>query len=134
MQPRSNAFLLLLQYLCYTRKLVLTSTNPVLARLFTLVGCSFETVNQSLSGRLPERGRTRREKNEESKNVQTTPTRTYCKRNTPLSYYRPNCRTPGIGSLPRTIAPQGHLHGFSHDNNKWLCCFSNAKFVAILRH
>ena len=31
---------------------------------------------------------------EESKNVQTTPTRTYCKRNRPLPYYNPNCRTP----------------------------------------
>ena len=37
------------------------------------------------SGRLPI---------EESKNVQTTPTRTYCKRNRPLPYYHPNCRTP----------------------------------------
>ena len=31
---------------------------------------------------------------EESKNVQTTPTRTYCKRNRPLPYYHPKCRTP----------------------------------------
>ena len=31
---------------------------------------------------------------DESKNVQTTPTRTYCKRNRPLPYYHPNCRTP----------------------------------------
>ena len=31
---------------------------------------------------------------EESKNVQTTPTRTYCKRNRPLPYYNQNCRTP----------------------------------------
>ena len=46
------------------------------------------------SGRLPERGRKRRERIEESKNVQTTPTRTYCKRNRPLPYYHPNCRTP----------------------------------------
>ena len=43
-----------------------------------LVGCFgfkglFETVFQSMSGRLPERGRKRREKIEESKNVQTTP-------------------------------------------------------------
>ena len=54
----------------------------------------FETVFQSISGRLPERGRKRRERIEESKNVQTTPTRTYCKRNRPLPYYHPNCRTP----------------------------------------
>ena len=35
-----------------------------------------------------------RERIDESKNVQTTPTRTYCKRNMPLPYYYPNCRTP----------------------------------------
>ena len=36
----------------------------------------------------------RREKIDESKNVQTTPTRTYCKRNRPLTYCNQNCRTP----------------------------------------
>ena len=36
----------------------------------------------------------RGERIEESKNVQTTPTRTYCKRKRPLPYYYPNCRTP----------------------------------------
>ena len=56
----------------------------------------FETVLQSISGRLPERGRTRRERIDESKTVQTTPTRTYCKRNRPLPYYHPNRRTPVI--------------------------------------
>ena len=32
----------------------------------------------------------RRERIDESKNVQTTPTRTYCKHNRPLSYSNPN--------------------------------------------
>ena len=36
----------------------------------------------------------RRERIDESKNVQTTPTRTYCKRNRPLPYCNQNCRTP----------------------------------------
>ena len=36
----------------------------------------------------------RRERTDESKNVQTTPTRTYCKRNRPLPYCNQNCRTP----------------------------------------
>ena len=49
----------------------------------------FVTVFQSISGRLPERGRKKRERIEEYKNVQTTPTRTYCKRNGPLPYYHP---------------------------------------------
>ena len=34
------------------------------------------------------------ERVDESKNVQTTPTRTYCKRNRPLPYFNQNCRTP----------------------------------------
>ena len=34
------------------------------------------------------------ERIDESKNIQTTPTRTYCKRNRPLPYSNPNCRTP----------------------------------------
>ena len=36
----------------------------------------------------------RRERIDKSKNVQTTPTRTYCKRNRPLPYCNQNCRTP----------------------------------------
>ena len=39
-------------------------------------------------------GRERREKIEKSKNVKTSPTRTYCKCNRSLHYYHPNCRTP----------------------------------------
>ena len=54
----------------------------------------FETVFQSISSRLPKRGRKRRERIDESKNVQTTPTRTYCKCSRPLPYCHPNCRTP----------------------------------------
>ena len=54
----------------------------------------FETVFQSISGRLPKRGRKRKEGIAESKNVQTTPTHTYCKSNRPLPYCNQNCRTP----------------------------------------
>ena len=54
----------------------------------------FETVFQSISGRPPERWRKREENINESKNVQRTSTCTYCKRNRPLPYYHPNCRTP----------------------------------------
>ena len=50
----------------------------------------FETVFQSISDRLPERGRKKREVIDERKNVQTTPTRTYYKRNRSLPYYDPN--------------------------------------------
>ena len=50
----------------------------------------FETVFQSISDREGER----EERIEESKIVQTPPTRTYCKRNGPLSHYHQNRRTP----------------------------------------
>ena len=50
---------------------------------------------------------------EESKNVQTTHTRTYCKHNRPLPYSIQIVGRPGTGSLPRTIAPPDHpLKGF----------------------
>ena len=45
---------------------------------------------RAVSQREGERG----DRIDESKNVQTTPTRTYCKRNRPLTYCNQNCRTP----------------------------------------
>ena len=48
------------------------------------------------------------ERIDESKNVQTTPTRTYCKRNRPLPYFNQNCRTPRHWKFTqhhRTIRP-----------------------------
>ena len=48
----------------------------------------------SLYRAVSQRGRKRRERIDESKNVQTTPTRTYCKCSRPLPYCNPNCRTP----------------------------------------
>ena len=63
-----------------------------------LVGCfgfngplrQYFSLYRAVSQTEGERG----ERIEESKNVQTTPTRTYCKYNRPLPYYHPNCRTP----------------------------------------
>ena len=63
-----------------------------------LVGCfgfngpsrQYFSLYQAVSQREGERG----ERIDESKNVQTTPTRTYCKRNRPLPYCSQNCRTP----------------------------------------
>ena len=54
---------------------------------------------RATSQREGERG----EKIAESKNVQTTPTRTYCKRNRPLPYYQPNCRTPRHGKFTQNL-------------------------------
>ena len=65
----------------------------VVGRLFW-VYWPFETVFQSISGRLPKRGRKKRKRIDESKNVHTIPTRTYCKCSRPLPYCNPNCRTP----------------------------------------
>ena len=66
--------------------------------LFGLVGCfGFNgPLRQyfSLYRAVSEREGERRERIDESINVQTTPTRTYCKRNRPLPYCNQNCRTP----------------------------------------
>ena len=50
----------------------------------------FETVFQSMSGRLPERGRMKKEVTDVRKRGQTTPSRTQCQRSWPLSHYCPN--------------------------------------------
>ena len=63
-----------------------------------LVGCfgfngpsrQYFSLYQAVSKREGERG----ERIDESKNVQTTPTRTYCKRNRPMPYCNQNCGTP----------------------------------------
>ena len=64
-----------------------------------------------------------RERIEESKNVQTTPTRIHCKCNRPLPYYHPNCRTPRYWKLTqdhRTTRPPPPLF----DPCGWLvACF-----------
>ena len=68
--------------------------------LFWMVdGCSgfngplrqYFSLYRAVSQREGERGE---KKIDESKNVQTTPTRTYYKRSRPLPYCNPNCRTP----------------------------------------
>ena len=78
-----------------------------------LVGCfgfngplrQYFSLYRAVSQREGERG----ERIVESKNVQTTPTRTYCKRNRPLPYCQIKIvGRPGTGSLPRTIAPPDH--------------------------
>ena len=67
-----------------------------------------QTNQPTIPGRLPKTGRKKREKIVESKNVQTTTTRTYYKRRRPLSYYHPKCRTPRHWKFTqdyRTTAP-----------------------------
>ena len=62
----------------------------------------------SISGRLPKRGRKRKERIDESKNIQTTPSRTYCEHSRPLPYSIQIVGRPGTRSLPSTIAPPDH--------------------------
>ena len=73
---------------------------------------AFEIVFQSISGRLPKSGRKKKEMIDETKNVQTTPTRTFCKRSRPLSYSNPNKQDalalqvyPAPSRHPTTPAP-----------------------------
>ena len=63
----------------------------------------------SLYRAVPQReGERKREKTDERKNVQTTPTRTYCKHNRPLPYTSKVVGRPGTESLPSTFAPPDH--------------------------
>ena len=68
----------------------------------------FETVFQSISGRLPERGR-KREMTDERKNVQTTPHPHLLQAQKALALLRSKLvGRPSTGSLPSTIAPPDH--------------------------
>ena len=65
----------------------------LILRMIWLVGCfgfygplrQYFSLYRAVSQREGDRG----EKIDESKNVQTTPTRTHCKRSRPLPYYQP---------------------------------------------
>ena len=79
-----------------------------------MVGCfgfngplrQYFSLYRAVSQREGERG----EKIDESKKVQTTPTRTYCKRNRLLPYLYQNCTgSTGTGSLPRALEWSGAL-------------------------
>ena len=72
------------------------STTHLPVSMYELVGCfGFNgPLSQyfSLYWAVSQRGRKKREKTDERKNVKTTPTRTYCKCNRPLPYYYPNVK------------------------------------------
>ena len=78
-----------------------------------LVGCfrlngplrQYISLYRAVFQREGERGKKRID---ESKNVKTTPTCTYYKRNRPLPYCNPIVGRPGTGSLPSAIAPPDH--------------------------
>ena len=83
---------------CWYLHLCLLLLVCVQFQLGWLVGCfglngplrQYCSLYRAVSQREGERG----ERIHESKNVQTTPTRTYCKRNRPLPCCNQNCRTP----------------------------------------
>ena len=68
----------------------------------------FQTVFQSISGRLPERGRKKRETIDERKNVQATPIAPTASTVGPCPTIIQFSRTPGTGSVPSTIALPDH--------------------------
>ena len=73
---------------------------------------------------------------EERKNVQTTPTRTYCKCSRPLPYCNPIVGRTGTGSLPSTIAPPDHppltrKRSVVQIKNSGNCCLAAAVGVAF---
>ena len=88
---------------------------------------SYTAVFQSISIRLPKRGRKRRERIEESKNVQTTPTRTDCERSRPLPYCIQIVGRTGTGSLPSTIAPPDHPKESKKKSWKQYVCKLNSR-------
>ena len=69
-----------------------------------------KTVFQSISDRLPERGRKRREKIEEKENVQTTLPAPTASVVGPCPTVIQIVGRPGTGSLPRTIAFNNYLN------------------------
>ena len=96
----------------------------VVSECATLVGCfgfngplrQYFSLYRAVSQREGERGEKGQRRVKMSK---TTPTRTYCKRNMPLPYYHPNCRTPWHWKFTqhhRTIRPppMRNVHQFSY--------------------
>ena len=77
---------------------------------------------------------------DESKNVRTTPTRTYCKRSRPLSYSYPKCRTPQHWKLtqhlcttrPPTIFYKDILHGLIKKGTEYQSLYEEMFFWHLL--
>ena len=100
------------------------TTEANLSKLHRLVVLGFtalETVFQSISGRLPKSGRKRRERIDESKNVQTTPPAATASAVGLCPTVIQTVGRPGTGSIPSTIAPPDHppkLHRKIEHNEK----------------
>ena len=80
---------------------------------------------------------------DESKNVQTTPSRTYCEHSRPLPYSIQIVGRPGTGSLPSTIVTiiKGMLHQNTQKKRKQLVlhvhvayCFNLVHIATNFRH
>ena len=95
------------------RSRVITASSLLTFRITDwLVGCfgfngplrQYFSLYRTVSQREGERA----ERIDESKNVQTIPTRSYCKRNRPCPIVIKIVGRPGTASLPSTIAPPTH--------------------------
>ena len=99
---------------------------PVRKKSIWLVGCfGFNGPLRQYCSlyRAVSKEREKEERIDESKNVQTTPTRTYCKRSRSLPYCNPNCRTPRHRKFTqghRTTRPPPARKAFLH---KTVSCY-----------
>ena len=79
----------------FYRQPIITVRSSVVGWLVVLgLTALSDNIYFSLYRAVSQREGERRERIDESKNVQTTPARIYCKRNRPLPYCNQNCRTP----------------------------------------
>ena len=93
-----------MQIFFFCSKLVIITTLRLAGLLFW-VSRPFETVFQSISGRLPERGRKRRGRIDESKMSKQLPPAPTARALGPCPTIIQIIGRPVTGSLPRTIAP-----------------------------
>ena len=95
---KGEQFLLLPTIFCYLMLDVYVKTRIRFSfrdkRLFAITEVEITRVDCISGHLLRDRERREGEMIDESENVQTTPTRTYCKCRRPLSYCNTNCRTP----------------------------------------
>ena len=100
-----------------------------------LVGLGLTALSDSISVYI---GPTPREREKEDRNDRrekkcpNNPTRTYCKRNRPLPYYKSkSVGRPGTGSLPSTIAPPDHPRRKTMSHNFVLPLINGGKLVYL---
>ena len=131
---RTGGIIVIYFHFFYNKK-VLVCSHSIVVVVVGLDLAAFETVFQSLSGRLPERGRKRREMIVEIKNVQTTsPTAPTASATGPCPTIIHIVGCPGTGSLPRTIAPPNHPYSYSNCLAEAILMSTHNIPFSILKH